>query len=106
MSISLSLFSGLRRVSTVPLGSFAKASSLGAKTVNGPSPLRVSTSPAAVSAVANVLKFPLLTAVSTMSFLESSAMRLNDAIDTKATATAAFLINFIIYFWFEFMLVE
>jgi hypothetical protein len=41
-----------------------------------------------------------------MSLVDSLAMRLNDAIDTKATATAAFLINFIIYFWFEFMLVE
>ena len=37
-------FSGLARSdSTVPAGSLAKASSVGAKTVNGPSPLRVST---------------------------------------------------------------
>ena len=65
------MFSGLRRVSTVPLGSFAKASSLGAKTVKGPSPLRVSTKPAAVKAAARVLKLPLLTAVSTMSLEDS-----------------------------------
>ena len=44
------------------------ASSLGANTVNGPGPLRVSIKPAAVNAVASVLKLPAATAVSTMSF--------------------------------------
>ena len=39
--------------STVPAGSLAKAASLGAKTVRGPLPERVSTSPHAVTA-ANV----------------------------------------------------
>ena len=36
MAVSLSLFSGFSRLSTVPAGSLAKASSVGAKTVNGP----------------------------------------------------------------------
>jgi hypothetical protein len=45
----------------------AKASSVGAKTVNGPLPLSVSTRPAACSAVARVLNWPAATAVSTMS---------------------------------------
>jgi hypothetical protein len=36
--------------STVPAGSLAKAASEGAKTVNGPLPLRVSTRPAALTA--------------------------------------------------------
>ena len=38
MPVSFSLFSGLSRESIVPAGSFAKASSVGAKTVNGPFP--------------------------------------------------------------------
>ena len=37
---------------------FGEASSVGAKTVNGPGPLSVSTSPAALSAVASVVKCP------------------------------------------------
>lgn len=65
--VSFSLFSGLTSVSTVPAGSFANASSEGANTVNGPAPLRVSTSPAAVTAATSVLNEPAATAVSTMS---------------------------------------
>ena len=38
---------GLERPSSVPAGSLANASSVGANTVNGPAPLRVSTRPAA-----------------------------------------------------------
>jgi hypothetical protein len=63
------LFSGFSSVSTVPAGSFANASSVGAKTVNGPFPFSVSTSPAACSAFASVLNDPAATAVSTMSFV-------------------------------------
>ena len=48
-------------------GSLANAASVGAKTVNGPLPLRVSTRPAAVRAFARVLNWPAPTAVSTMS---------------------------------------
>jgi hypothetical protein len=44
--VSVGLFSGFNSVPTVPAGSFAKASLVGAKTVNGPAPSRVSTSPA------------------------------------------------------------
>ena len=58
---------------TVPAGNLANASSVGAKTVNGPVPLSVSTSPAAFSAAASVLKDPAATAVSTMSFFSSAA---------------------------------
>ena len=45
-------------------GIFAKAASLGAKTVKGPLPLSVSTKPAAPRAVAKVLNEPAATAVS------------------------------------------
>ena len=51
----------------MPAGRAANASSVGAKTVNGPSPLRVSTRPAAVAAVSRVLNEPALVATSTMS---------------------------------------
>jgi len=68
MLASLALFSGFSSESSVPAGSFANAASVGANTVNGPGPLRVSTRPAACSAVARVLKSPAATAVSTMSF--------------------------------------
>ena len=57
----------LSSVSRVPLGSAPNAASVGAKTVNGPAPLRVSTRSAAVSALASVVKSPAATAVSTMS---------------------------------------
>lgn len=57
----------LRRLSTVPWGNLAKASSVGAKTVKGPGLFNVSTSPAACTAVTNVLKLPADTAVSTIS---------------------------------------
>ena len=56
----------LSNASTVPSGSLANASSVGAKTVNGPAPFRVSTSWAALIAVTRVLKEPALTAVSTI----------------------------------------
>ena len=55
------------KLSTVPAGSLAKASSVGANTVNGPALLRVSIKLAAVSAAARVLKVPAATAVSIMS---------------------------------------
>jgi hypothetical protein len=45
MRRSFALFSGLSSVSSVPAGSFANASSVGAKTVNGPGPLSVPTRP-------------------------------------------------------------
>src|SRR3954449_4776384 len=62
----------LSRPSTVPAGSLANASSVGAKTVYGPAPLRVSTSPAAVAAVSRVLNDPAAAAVSTMSFIAAA----------------------------------
>ena len=66
MAVSLSLFSGLSSVSTVPLGSAAKASLVGAKTVNGPGPSSVSTRPAALTAATSVVWSFELTAFSTM----------------------------------------
>ena len=53
-AFSFSIFSGFNRSSKVPVGSLANASSLGAKTVNGPSPLRISTNLAATIAVKRV----------------------------------------------------
>src|ERR1700728_1788146 len=64
--VRMVLFSGLTRVSTVPAGSLAKASSVGAKTVKGPGLLRVSTRPAALTAATRVLWIGELTAFSTM----------------------------------------
>src|SRR5581483_2048603 len=73
MALSFSLFSGFRSDSTVPAGSLLKASSVGANTVKGPLPFRVSARPAACSAAAKVLKVPAATAVSTMSFCAEPA---------------------------------
>ncbi|MOA43709.1 hypothetical protein D3C78_1658870 [compost metagenome] len=53
-------------MSTVPAGSFANASFVGAKTVNGPLLLSVSTSPAAFTAATSVVWSFELTAFSTM----------------------------------------
>src|SRR3954465_3350687 len=86
IAVSFSLFSGFSSVSTVPAGSLAKASSVGAKTVNGPGPLSVSTSPAACRAAASVLNDPAATAVSTMSLVDSAA---NGAGAGAVTAGAA-----------------
>jgi hypothetical protein len=68
MFASFAWFSGFTRFSTVPAGSFAKAASEGAKTVNGPLPFRVSVRPAAVTAATRVLNEPAAMAVSTMSW--------------------------------------
>lgn len=89
MATSWALFSGLRRDSSVPLGSLAKAASLGAKTVNGPSPLSAPTKSAAVRAAARVLNEPAATAVSTMSALGAvvgPATATNGVSDAKASA--------------------
>src|SRR5690606_18389520 len=66
MAASLSLFSGFRSDSTVPAGRAAKAAFVGAKTVKGPSPLSVSTNPAALTAATSVEKSGLPAAMSTM----------------------------------------
>src|ERR1700743_2434879 len=55
MLVSVALFSGFTSVSTVPAGSFAKAALVGANTVNGPLPSRVSTRPAAFTAATSVV---------------------------------------------------
>jgi len=52
----------------VPSGSDANALSVGANSVNGPSPLSLSTSPAACTAATSVVNEPALAAVSTISF--------------------------------------
>ncbi len=52
-----------------PERSSPKASLVGANTVSGPGPLRVSVSPAAVSAAVSVVRAPAPKAVSTMSAL-------------------------------------
>jgi len=55
-----------RRPSTVPSGRSAKASSVGANTVKGPSPERVSTKSAAITAATKVPNDPLPMATSTI----------------------------------------
>jgi hypothetical protein len=65
---SLALFAGLKRLSTGALGSLAKASSVGANTVNGPALCSVSASPAALMAATNVLNCPAPAAIWTMFF--------------------------------------
>lgn len=67
--MSSALFSGLRSISTVPFGSLAKAASVGAKTVNGPSPCSTSTKSAAFRAAVSVLKEPFAVATSTIVLL-------------------------------------
>src|SRR6201996_2452769 len=65
---SMSLFSGFSSVSTVPAGSFANASFVGANTVNGPAPSSVSTKPAAFTAATSVVWSCEFTAFSTIFF--------------------------------------
>ena len=60
------MFSGFSSISTVPSGSSSKAALVGANTVNGPSPLSVSTSPAAFTAATSVVRLSALEAFSTM----------------------------------------
>ena len=60
--MSLALFSGFTNVSTVPAGSLANAELTGAKMVNGPGPLSVSTRPAAETAATNVVSCGLFEA--------------------------------------------
>src|SRR3954471_19309395 len=69
MFVSMGLFSGLSKVSTVPAGSAANAALVGAKTVNGPGPLSVSTRPAAFTAATSVVWSLELTALSMMSLV-------------------------------------
>jgi hypothetical protein len=52
---SFSFICGFNKLSTVPVGSFPKAALVGAKTVNGPGPCSVSTSPAAFTAATRVV---------------------------------------------------
>jgi hypothetical protein len=65
----------------------AKASSVGAKTVNGPALFKVGTKPAAVSAAARVLNDPAPTAVSTMSAFKAGMERTGMRLATKAFDT-------------------
>ena len=66
MLVSVSLFSGLTSVSTVPAGRRANAALVGAKTVNGPLPDSVSTRPAALTAATSVVWSFELTALATI----------------------------------------
>src|SRR5579885_1046598 len=105
------LFSGLSSVSSVPDGSAANASFVGANTVYGPGPDSVSTSPAALTAATNVEKSELDEATWTMFWVGADAGAADIAAEPlgllvlphaatvralKATAiTARFLANFI-----------
>ncbi len=78
MLVRASLFSGSRRASTSPSGSASKASSVGANTVNGPSPESVSTRSAAVTAATRVSKSGLPAATSTI--VPGSSMGASDMV--------------------------
>ena len=54
MFVKSAFFSAFNKPSTVPAGNAAKAALVGAKIVNGPAPLSVSTRPAAFTAVTSV----------------------------------------------------
>src|ERR1019366_942967 len=69
----MSLFSGATRVWTVPDGNLSKASLVGAKTVNGPGPSRVSTRPAALTAATRVVWSLEFRAFATIFFDEDMA---------------------------------
>lgn len=66
VSILVSSFLSCNKLSNAPEGSFANAASVGAKTVNGPGPLSVSTRSAACTAFTSVVKFSASIAVSTI----------------------------------------
>src|SRR5271165_3753355 len=100
---SFSLFSGLSRFSTVPAGSLAKASSVGAKTVKGPLPFKVSTSPAAFTAATRVLNCPAPAATPKMVFC-SAAERLLMVTNTSAAKAAAMRVIFFMRLRFDFCL--
>ena len=63
--------SGCINFSTVAFGSLSNASLVGAKTVNGPAPDSVSTSPAAFTADTSVVRFLACEAFSTIVLLAS-----------------------------------
>src|SRR6266702_2597371 len=69
MPVSWPLFSGFSKVSTVPAGRRAKAELTGAKTVKGPAPSKVGTSPAALTAATSVVCTLECAALSTMFLL-------------------------------------
>src|SRR5271166_5911172 len=98
---SFSLFSGLSRFSTVPAGSLAKASSVGAKTVKGPLPFKVSTSPAAFTAATRVLNCPAAAATPTMVFC-SAAETVFMGTNTSAAKAAAMRVIFFMSYGFDF----
>jgi len=70
-TISLA-WSGVK-LSKVPAGNLAKASSDGAKTVKASAPLRVSTNPRSETILTKVVKAPAPTATSTTSLLAALA---------------------------------
>src|SRR5579864_2721144 len=92
MLCNLALFSGFRSDSSVPGGSLAKASSVGANTVNGPGPFNVSTNPAAFTAATNVVKLPAETAVSTISEAEAASA---DIARNANNCTKRFILDFL-----------
>ena len=63
---SLSMFSGFKRSCNTSAGILAKASSFGAKTVNGPGSVSIFTNFAAVTALTSIDKFEFETAASMM----------------------------------------
>ena len=84
------MFSGFSKFFNDLGQNFLNASSVGAKTVKGPSPLRVSTRSAFRTAATSVQKLPASIAESTMSFL--GAAESNEAIKSKEVKVSAFFI--------------
>ena len=72
----------------MPAGNFSNAALVGAKTVNGPLPERVSASPAAFTAATRVLKLSLFAAFSTtvLSQVPQPAVAARAPIRAQATA--------------------
>jgi hypothetical protein len=94
----LVLVTGLKQISTVPSGSAANASSVGANTVKGPSLLSVSTRPAASAAASKVLNDPAAAAVSTMSsyFAVGPEVAQADSVNIAIAARAALALKIFI----------
>src|SRR5690349_16819387 len=91
MPASRSLFSGFSNESTVPAGSFANASFVGANTVNGPAPDSVSASPAALTADTSVENCGFDAATATIVSIDGAVVAADGAVvaaDEGAIVTA------------------
>src|SRR4249920_3816672 len=93
MDASCCLFSGFDSVSSVPAGSLANASFVGANTVKGPVPDNVSARPAAFTPATKVEKSGLLAAVSTIVFAAGVVVIVESAAVVGGLVVAALLLE-------------